>query len=400
MVPNRQRAVESELLAALSSEFFCKSKKCQVFLEHLVKTALLGHTDRLKERSLGVELFGRTPTYNTGEDAIVRVAANGVRRRLTQHNLQFRPEQVVRIELQAGSYVPEFHWIADALPPPPPPRKWGRIALGAAGILVLLVAVGLAYRSRKDPVQTFWQPVLDSSQPAIVCIGHPVVYILSARVHEQYKANHDVSTDRGPYALSFKPDEVLGSDIIPVLDQFVGVGDAQAAFRIQSGLLRMNKPFQMRTGNEVSSTDLRNGPLVLVGAFSNRWTMQMARDLRFAFAVVNGKKTIVDHIEPSRSWSHPVMPPDGKVSWDYALISRVFQSESGQVLIMAGGITQYGTQAAGDFLSDPRLLRQALTGAPRNWERLNMQAVLGAKVVGATPGPPEVLATHFWPSRE
>src|SRR5687768_9601889 len=49
MVPNRQRAVESELLAALSSEFFCKSKKCQVFLEHLVKTALLGHTDRLKE---------------------------------------------------------------------------------------------------------------------------------------------------------------------------------------------------------------------------------------------------------------------------------------------------------------------------------------------------------------
>jgi hypothetical protein len=366
-----------------------------------VRTALSGHTDRLKERTLEVELFGRPPTYNTGEDAIVRVAANGMRRRLTQHNLQLRPGQVVRIELRTGSYVPEFHWIADAAPPLPTRlrSKWGRVALGA-GMLILLLAAGLAYRSRKDPVQAFWQPVLESSQPAIVCIGHPVVYLLSARVHEHYQAIHHTSWDQGPYVMTFKPDEVLGADIIPVSDVFLGVGDALATFRVQSILLKMGKPCQMRTRNEVRSTDLRNGPLVLIGAYSNRWTMQMTGDLRFAFALVNGKKTIVDHLTPARSWAHPVMPPDGKVSQDYAIVSRIFQSKSGQVLIMAAGITGYGSQAAGDFLNDPNLLRQALTGAPRNWERLNMQAVLRAKVVDATPGPPEVLATHFWPPRQ
>jgi hypothetical protein len=90
------------------------------------------------------------------------------------------------------------------------------------------------------------------------------------------------------------------------------------------------------------------------------------------------------------------MPPDGKVSEDYAIVSRIFHSESGGVLILAAGITQYGSQAAGEFLTDRRLLGQALRKAPKNWQRMNMQAVLKTKILGSAPGPAEVIATHFW----
>ena len=43
----------------------------------------------------------------------------------------------------------------------------------------------------------------------------------------------------------------------------------------------------------------------------------------------------------------PYMPPDGKVAEDYALVSRIFHSESGVLLILAAGLTQFGSQAAG-----------------------------------------------------
>src|SRR6187200_1584042 len=90
-----------------TSAAFKGSRRSQDFLTHIVEQALAGHFDALKERALGVELFGRNPSYDTGEDAIVRVTASDVRRRLQQYYGQTPSEW--RIELPAGSYIPEFH---------------------------------------------------------------------------------------------------------------------------------------------------------------------------------------------------------------------------------------------------------------------------------------------------
>src|SRR5262249_46475113 len=64
-------------------------------------------------RFLGVELFGRAVDYETATDAIVRVRANDVRRRLTQYYSGHRSNVSVKIDLVAGGYVPEFHWATE-----------------------------------------------------------------------------------------------------------------------------------------------------------------------------------------------------------------------------------------------------------------------------------------------
>ena len=61
---------------------------------------------------LGVELFGRSPTYDTGDDAIVRVTACDVRKRLNQFYVEFGAQSDFRIELPPGSYIPEIHAVA------------------------------------------------------------------------------------------------------------------------------------------------------------------------------------------------------------------------------------------------------------------------------------------------
>src|SRR6266851_2898723 len=110
--PSKEQAaaVMAELSAILASDSFSSSKRCQDFLEFVVKRALAGDYESLTERFLGVELFGRAVDYETATDSIVRVRANDVRRRLGQYYSGQRSTTPVRIDLIPGGYIPEFHW--------------------------------------------------------------------------------------------------------------------------------------------------------------------------------------------------------------------------------------------------------------------------------------------------
>ena len=87
---------------------FNGSHRSAQFLGYIVERAIAGDFESLKERVIGVELFGRSPSYNTGEDAIVRVTASDVRKRLLQHYGTYGPSSGLRISLPLGSYVPEI----------------------------------------------------------------------------------------------------------------------------------------------------------------------------------------------------------------------------------------------------------------------------------------------------
>ena len=69
----------------LASKALTGSKRSQDFLRLVVDHALAGRTDNLRERMIGAEMFGRPVDYDTANDAVVRVKANEVRRRLAQY---------------------------------------------------------------------------------------------------------------------------------------------------------------------------------------------------------------------------------------------------------------------------------------------------------------------------
>jgi hypothetical protein len=73
--------------------------------------SLAGEAGTLKERTVAIDVFGRQPQSELGEDTIVRVGAREVRKRLAQFYVS--PEGVaskVKVDLPAGSYAPEFHY--------------------------------------------------------------------------------------------------------------------------------------------------------------------------------------------------------------------------------------------------------------------------------------------------
>jgi len=66
------------------------------------------------------------------------------------------------------------------------------------------------------------------------------------------------------------------------------------------------------------------------------------------------------------------------------------------LVLVAAGLKQFGTEAAGRLIADPVQLSKVLSRLPRGWEDKNMQLVLHARVIGNTPGQPEVVAWHVW----
>jgi len=99
--------IRQHLDMILAGDEFCSSRRSSELLRHIVERALTGDLESLKERLLGVEIFHRRSDYDTSTDAIVRVTASDVRRRLanfySEHSVQS-----MRISLPLGSYVPDF----------------------------------------------------------------------------------------------------------------------------------------------------------------------------------------------------------------------------------------------------------------------------------------------------
>ncbi len=101
-------ALRTHLRELLESSAFSGSRRSGQFLKYVVEQALAQQNDALKERTIGVEVFQRPPDYDTGEDAIVRVTASDVRRRLAQHYSGPGRAAEFRVNLPPGGYVPEI----------------------------------------------------------------------------------------------------------------------------------------------------------------------------------------------------------------------------------------------------------------------------------------------------
>jgi TolB-like protein/cytochrome c-type biogenesis protein CcmH/NrfG len=159
--PSAQQ-VHAELGRVLSSPEFQANQRLASFLAHVVAKTLEARSDEIKEATIGVEVFGRKPGYDTRSDAIVRTEARRLREKLTQYYLGYGRDAVVRIEIPKGAYVPQFHLEADPQPTPLPipPKamsgRWRWVLAVAALILGLLLSGQFGFRPRpaRLPIRT------------------------------------------------------------------------------------------------------------------------------------------------------------------------------------------------------------------------------------------------------
>jgi hypothetical protein len=108
--PTEAAAIQRQLELLLDSPHFSHSKRFPSFLRFVVDQTLAGEADTLKERTLGIEVFGKDADYDTASDPIVRVTAAEIRKRIAQYYQDSGHQDELRITLPSGAYIPQFHW--------------------------------------------------------------------------------------------------------------------------------------------------------------------------------------------------------------------------------------------------------------------------------------------------
>ena len=110
LTKSEQEEVREQLRRLLDNPFFSHSKRFPTFLRFVVEQTLAGKVDSIKERTLGIEIFGRDADYDTASDPIVRVTAAEIRKRVAQYYQDPAHVDELHIALPSGSYIPHFHW--------------------------------------------------------------------------------------------------------------------------------------------------------------------------------------------------------------------------------------------------------------------------------------------------
>lgn len=364
--------VRHELERILDSPAFRTSSRSRSFLQHVVTYS--NSPDALKERTLGVTLFGRTPDYDTGADAIVRVKANEVRRRLAEYASQADPERNVRIELQPGSYAPKISTrTLQPLSEPAAsstdtksdvtvnrhPRSRGYLIVAVLiAILSLTCWQALKIRATHSPARRFLQPFLDSEKP-IICISHPNAYNLL------------------PGGAGRK-------------------GDAQEALRLRDRLLHLGRSSRIGVAQDITAEDLSASPMIIVGGPRfNYWTATLTEGLRFAFDLVNGEPRIYDRLRPTRFWVTAQNTPPQSVQ-GYVVITRLLATGHQKSVLCIAGLRAIDTRTGAQVISDPKTLDKLLKDAPDDWDKKNLQWVVHILALNNAQPQVELRAATYW----
>ena len=387
--PANPEAIREQVKRIVADPLFRNSKRYSGLLKFIAERSLDGRNEELKERIIGIEVFQRSPDYDTSNDATVRVAANEVRKRLSLYYHEPGREQELRIEVPSGSYVAEFR-LPELTPPlaQPVPAATGKLwyfGSAVAVVLLALAAVGLVRAlSPKPVIDQFWSPIVSGSRPVVLYLSSPF---------------GNVPSSTPPSASSASADP--GKQFHEFLKQRgqVPMADVNSASALSAFLQRKGKESVVRSARDATLSDLRSAPAVLLGSYNNDWVVKLGADLHFRFRRESefGLRWIEDSANPqSRNWAMDLSVPYGQVNEDYVLISRVMDQTEGRWLIVIGGLTGLGTSTACEIVTDPNAMASLSAHLPRNWASKNLQVVLAVKLVQGSPGAPRVVGAYSW----
>jgi hypothetical protein len=397
-------AIQEQVGRLLADSHFSQSRRFPSFLRYVVEKTLAGQEDALKERTLGVEIFGRRADYDTASDPIVRVTAAEIRKRIAQYYQDPGHESELRVSLPPGSYIPQFHWpetakqnggsqaaiipLTPALVVDEPlkeePRRVSRPRWlwPVTALVVALLCVGATFlweSAQHSPLNFFWGPVINSNEPVLFCVADQSEYsAISLR---------DAQDPTRQTLLKDNLTAIVIDDLNPII-------------RLAGLLQSSGKKYSLKGEGATDLTDLRNGPTIFVGAFDNAWTLRLTQPLRYHFAN-NPDMTefrIVDSTDPSHSrWViNRLQQMTTNDYRDFAIVARFTDSTTGKLSIVAAGVGRGGTRVAGEFLTEPANLAQLERAAAREGNKKNMEVVLSTQIIDGQPGTPKVEASYFW----
>jgi len=423
----------------LRSTRFKDSQQLQTLLRYVVEETIKGNDETLKERMIGIYVFGRRPDYDTTEDPIVRSRMGLLRKRLAQYYDGATAEQSpIQIVIPNGTYRPAFvsrpvtkgkrtqsvlggtkpasvsipvitnivpaietpqHIApksdsATAVPSTSRRKLTFQVASIAAVLAIVLVGAWWFFLPpQQQEMDALWAPIIKGKQPVYIYTGTMPVYEPESPADEASSAADLYWPIRVPEPPTADLPK-MGPNQVFSYGEGMLTGSVYADIRVSAFLSKYNRTPVMRSGPDLPYMDLKGSPLILIGSFDNYWTRVMNESLPFYFDRGFG---IRERAGAHRRWHNPLkaeMTP--RMMDDYALVFRVMDSKAGAPVLAIAGLSTCGTHAVADFVTDPVQMK-ALSGIPRSdLLSKNIELVLHTSLVNCSPTSVQVIASKVW----
>lgn len=378
-----ENEVLQELERVLESPGLRDSVALKALLRHVVEKKLAGCENGLKEYALGLEVFHRSPDYDPRNDAIVRVQASSLRKKLAAYYENEGRAAALRIDLPRGGYVPRFlpgPTLCAARPPEPAPAKakarfaWPAFALGVAA--ASLAFLGAIQWSRigitsAPPGQAVWGTMPMAKRPIIVGMGMPLFYTGGDGVYLRDTHRNRPSAGSGDVLLQVE--RALGLRFRPHDDVYTGVGEALGAAKISRWLDRYGSAVEIANSRDLGPSDIAQKDLVVVSSMRFQ-TLLHEMDLPESFGFDETGSGQLRNLWPLPGEQEVYGTTDGAagVSVTHALLSVFPGAARATRIIHVGGIHSWGTYGAVLFIVDEghlRSLDERLARDPDNGPR-------------------------------
>jgi hypothetical protein len=447
-------SLQRHLKEVIEGDAFKGSHRSGQFLEYIILQAIAGQFDSLKERVIGMELFGRSASYDTGDDAIVRVTASDVRKRLLQHYGRYGATSEFRISLPSGSYIPEItrgrigeagsldeltaiqktavkpdisptiHQESAPVPANPvasfpalphlntqQPKSFSRVQWLFLGVLAVALNLALwgIFWSRPAPMESPrtssppWSALFGSSHVTELITSDPNIAeiqgITGSEVSVSDYANHKYI----PVPNKLTPEQDYFCRIVLRGENSAGV-DAPIVARVAALAQTNSKSIDVRAARSIQLTDLKsdNNFIFLGSPRSDPWFTLFSDQLDFRFEFdKNSRSEFIRNFRPRPNEQPQYIPtaPGWATGDSYSIIALVKNpDQTGQVLLLAGANAE-GTEAAGKFVTDlPRLsteLRKC--GFAPSGPLPQFEMLLHLNTMAGTPNNIDLVACHILP---
>ncbi len=152
--------MRGQLDRILASAPFADADRASRFLRFVVEAALEGRSSEVKESVIGVEVLGRSPSFDPKTDPIVRVEAGRLRGRLGMYYQNEGKTDPVLVSLPKGGYLPQFS--ENKLAAGTQKIKHPVVLLTAGALLGFAASALLLlhFRSASEPVDTLRLSIL------------------------------------------------------------------------------------------------------------------------------------------------------------------------------------------------------------------------------------------------
>lgn len=450
-------ALRAHVQEILEGEAFKGSHRSGQFLTYIVDRAINGHYELLKERMIGIELFGRPPTYDTSEDAIVRVTASDVRKRLLQHYGKYGTASEFRITLPLGSYVPEIIHEprsktvrpAAGMEQPEPAegsaasprqpvsqfltspatevtgsqagpadpqaavdhtrsRRW--LYFAAVVVILNLALWGALWKhssrvgaAAAPPAVAPWSMFFSSPHATHLITSDPDIFSIQILTHKLITVSDYANRHFLPDDNTVSPETKMICEQILSGDKASNV-DAQIAAEVAEVARTYSRAIEVQGARSLEFSSLKtNDNFIFLGSpSSDPWfsVFQDQLDFQFVSAPVPGGG-LIRNVRP-RANEQPTYVPTargGGTGESFAVVAVVGNpDQTGQVLLLAG-LNREGTQAAGNLVTDPVRLSEAQRScgiSPPGPSR-HFEMLLKVDTMAGSPSQFNVVACHLLP---